>query len=137
MAHSEFVWNRNTTALDVVARCGGRDAMSGRVVLITGSNSGIGLETAVALASTSAVLICACRTEEKCKRTMALVGRRSRCSPSQLRAAVIDLSSLRSVRAWAREFIASGSALHVLVNNAGVMQLPHWEGWARRLQGRK
>lgn len=123
-------FSSSTCARDVVAKCGGRAAMAGRVVLVTGSNSGIGLETAIALASTSAVVICACRSDEKCARAIAAIGRRSRCMPSQLRAAVIDLSSLRSVRAWADDFVTAGGPLHVLVNNAGVMQLPKWESTA-------
>ena len=98
--------------------------MCGRVVLVTGSNSGIGLETAVALAMTSAVVICAARTKEKCARAIATVGRRSRCQPSQLRAAVFDLGSLAEVSSWAQRYAASGRPLHVLINNAGVMQLP-------------
>lgn len=124
----------STTAAAVVQKLGGRGAMAGRVILVTGSNSGIGLETAIALASTSAVVICACRSEEKCARAMAVIGRRARCMPSQLRAAVLDLSSLRSVRSWADGFIATGGPLHVLINNAGVMQLPKWESTADGLE---
>nr|PZM97512.1 MAG: SDR family oxidoreductase [Thermocrispum agreste] len=91
--------------------------LSGRVVLITGANTGIGRATAVQLARRGADLYLACRSEERARPVVeqitAITGRR----PRFLR---LDLADLTSVRACALEFLGDDKPLHVLLNNAGV-----------------
>jgi retinol dehydrogenase-12 len=86
--------------------------------LITGGNTGIGLSTAIALASSGGRVFIACRNaaagEAAVARISALSG-----SPD-VRLLPLDLASLASVRACAATFLALDEPLHVLVNNAGV-----------------
>jgi NAD(P)-dependent dehydrogenase (short-subunit alcohol dehydrogenase family) len=95
----------------------------GRSAVVTGANSGIGFETARALAAKGARVVLACRSEE-----------RGREAEARLRAAVpnadarfepLDLGSLASVRAFAEKLRAAESRLDLLVNNAGVMMPPY------------
>jgi NAD(P)-dependent dehydrogenase (short-subunit alcohol dehydrogenase family) len=95
----------------------------GRSAVVTGANSGIGFETARALAAKGARVVLACRSEE-----------RGRDAERRLRAAVpnadarfepLDLGSLASVRAFAEKLRASEPRLDLLVNNAGVMMPPY------------
>jgi NAD(P)-dependent dehydrogenase (short-subunit alcohol dehydrogenase family) len=96
---------------------------SGRTAVVTGANSGIGFETARALAAKGARVVLACRSEEK-----------GRDASLRLHAAVpsadarfepLDLGSLASVRAFAEKLRAAESRLDLLVNNAGVMMPPY------------
>ncbi len=94
---------------------------SGKTFLITGANSGIGLEAAWMLADLEGHVILACRSEEKIARAKQDI--RKRTSRGTLDGVVIDLASLRSV-CDAATAIKSLPILDVLVNNAGVMMLP-------------
>lgn len=96
---------------------------SGRTAVVTGANSGIGFETARALAAKGARVVLACRSEEK-----------GRDAERRLRAAVpdadarfepLDLGSLASVRRFAEKFSAEEGRLDLLLNNAGVMMPPY------------
>jgi NAD(P)-dependent dehydrogenase (short-subunit alcohol dehydrogenase family) len=87
---------------------------SGRVFVITGANSGIGLEAARALSRRGARVVMACRNLAKGEEARTLVG-----GDSEVRE--LDLGSLASVRAFAE---AWDGPLDVLVNNAGVMAPP-------------
>ncbi len=89
---------------------------SGRTVLITGANSGLGLESAKALAEHGARVLIACRSPE-----------RGRQALTQVRAELVelDLASLDSVRRAAEDIRErTGDSLDVLMNNAGVMATP-------------
>jgi len=86
---------------------------SGRIVVVTGANSGLGLVTARVLAARGAHVVLACRD----------VGRAEDVAPpGDVRVRRLDLADLASVRAFAD---ALPGEVDVLVNNAGVMAVPH------------
>ncbi len=92
----------------------------GRHAIVTGANTGIGLETARVLALRGAHVTLACRNLEKAgdavQRILECGVQRDRLDVREL-----DLASLDSVRGFAAGFLESGQALHLLVNNAGVL----------------
>ncbi len=95
---------------------------TGRTAIVTGANTGIGLETARMLALKGANVVLACRNPEKGK---AAVDQVLAARPSgRASLAVLDLSDLGSVAAFAAKFTASNERLDLLVNNAGVMIPP-------------
>ncbi len=96
---------------------------TGRVALITGANSGIGLEAARMLASRGARVVLACRTRAKADaaRESILVD----APTADVSLLDLDLSSLASVAEAAAEFSRSFGRLDLLVNNAGVMATPY------------
>ena len=95
---------------------------SGKTFVVTGANSGIGYEAALALAKKGANLVLACRSPE---RSQAAADRIRAAAPeARLELAPLDLASLRSVRAFADWFLRTHDRLDVLVNNAGVMAIP-------------
>ncbi|HEY0636425.1 MAG TPA: oxidoreductase [Pseudonocardiaceae bacterium] len=95
---------------------------SGRTVLITGANSGLGLESARALVARGARVLMACRSEE---RGTAAVKDVAGAGPGTAELVPLDLADLASVRKAAAEVRErTGDALDVLLNNAGVMATP-------------
>lgn len=107
--------------------------MSGKVVIVTGSNGGVGYETAKSLVNMGAHVIMACRSEEKAREAMsnityaleaqaaAIRGNTTTAVRGKMTFMKLDLSSLESVRAFVAEFKASKLGLDSLVLNAGVM----------------
>jgi NAD(P)-dependent dehydrogenase (short-subunit alcohol dehydrogenase family) len=93
---------------------------SGRVAVITGANSGIGLEAARYLAAAGATVVLACRNQAKAKDAAASLG-------GEPELVTLDLSDLGSVRAAAAEITERYPRLDLLVNNAGVMVPPRTE----------
>jgi NAD(P)-dependent dehydrogenase (short-subunit alcohol dehydrogenase family) len=93
--------------------------MKGKTCVVTGASSGIGLETAVALARAGARVAAVCRLPEKGARAVADIRRRSGSGDVIL--FVADLSSQRAIRALAGQLADAFPHLHVLVNNAGLM----------------
>src|SRR6185436_18364 len=89
---------------------------SGRTVLITGANSGLGLRSAEALASAGAHVLLGCRNQEK--------GARALAGDAEPELLALDLADLGSVRAAAERVNGSVAGLDVLMNNAGVMAIP-------------
>lgn len=96
---------------------------AGRVFVITGANSGIGLEAAKALAAKGARVVRACRDPGRAAAAEAEV--RAVARGGEVAAMALDLADLASVRAFAAAFLERYDRLDVLVNNAGVMALPH------------
>jgi NAD(P)-dependent dehydrogenase (short-subunit alcohol dehydrogenase family) len=92
--------------------------LRGRVCLVTGANSGIGRETARGLARLGAHVVMACRNAERGEAARAQIA--ADTGNPQLELAVVDLASQPSIRTFARAFSERRSALHVLVNNAGI-----------------
>ena len=74
-----------------------------KVVVITGGNSGIGLEAAVMLAKKQATVVLACRNKAKAEAARAEVVKRAGCDDGKVKVATLDLSSLESVKAFAGE----------------------------------
>jgi NAD(P)-dependent dehydrogenase (short-subunit alcohol dehydrogenase family) len=92
--------------------------MQGRTVLVTGANSGIGLETAAALAAMGAGVVLTARDPMKGKWAAEEIRRRH--PDADVAAMELDLSRLADVRSFAADFLERFPQLHVLVNNAGV-----------------
>lgn len=113
----------DSTALEVAA---GID-LRGKSAIVTGGSSGIGVETARALASTGASVTIAVRDLAAGERTAADI--RQSTSDSDVRVAELDLADLSSVGS----FVAAWSGpLHILVNNAAIMHAPELRtpaGW--------
>jgi len=95
---------------------------SGRVVIVTGANSGIGLETARELARKSAHVVLACRSEARADEALADI--RSSLSDAQIDFMALDLADLDQVRAFATSVHERFDRLDLLINNAGVMVPP-------------
>jgi NAD(P)-dependent dehydrogenase (short-subunit alcohol dehydrogenase family) len=110
--------DETTTAGDVMA---GVD-LSGRTAIVTGASTGIGLETAANLAAAGARVIAGARNEEKGKATVAALA--ERVDGAAVEFGVIDLTSFASIRAFAEEFMGRNEPVHLLINNAGVMNTP-------------
>lgn len=92
-------------------------SMQGRVVVITGSNVGIGLETAVGVAEQGATTILACRNQAKAEAAAKEVTHRT--WNDNVHVVTLDLSDLSSVRKAADDILSGWDRLDVLVNNAG------------------
>ena len=97
--------------------------LTGKTVIITGANSGLGFEAATVLAGAGAQVVLACRDQAK-----------GRAAEEQIRAThpraatalmPLDLSSLADIRRCADEILRAYPRIDVLMNNAGVMALPH------------
>ena len=95
---------------------------SGRVAVVTGSNSGIGLETSVAFARQGAHVVMACRDQEKGR--VAAARLTAEGVAGALDVMVLDLADLASVRSFADAFHGRFDRLDLLINNAGVMWPP-------------
>ena len=96
---------------------------TGRLAVVTGANSGIGLEAARRLALAGAEVVLAVRTVAKGDRPRRTTSRGLRPrQPSASRA--LDLASLASVEEFAGAMTAEGRPIDLLVNNAGVMAVP-------------
>jgi retinol dehydrogenase-12 len=92
-----------------------------KVCMITGATSGIGKAAAMGLARLGPELVIVGRDRERGERTRAEITERTGNRNVDLMLA--DLSSQRQVRRLAGEFLATGRPLHVLLNNAGVVNL--------------
>ena len=94
--------------------------MKGKVAIVTGANTGIGLETARGLAEMGAHVILACRTAARTKPAVVDIIKTTR--NRRVEFMPLDLSSFESVRAFAKAYKEKHQGgLHVLVNNAGCM----------------
>jgi retinol dehydrogenase 12 len=91
--------------------------MNGKVVVITGSNIGIGLETAVGVATRGATTVLACRNQEKANAAATEIKNRS--GNDDVHVIALDLSDLASVQRAADEILTRWDRLDVLINNAG------------------
>ncbi|KAK8783070.1 hypothetical protein V5799_015592 [Amblyomma americanum] len=94
----------------------GSRTMHGKTAIVTGSNSGIGKETAKELARRGARVILACRSAERAQRAAQEI---FADSGRTVVVKHLDLCSFRSVRAFAEDIVKSETRLDVLINNAG------------------
>ena len=102
--------------------CRSQARLDGKTVIITGGNSGIGLETAVDLAKRNARVILACRSVERGE--TAAVEVRKRSGNDNAVFVQLDLASLDSVRKFAAKILEEEPRIDILINNAGVMMVP-------------
>jgi NAD(P)-dependent dehydrogenase (short-subunit alcohol dehydrogenase family) len=94
-------------------------SQTGRRALITGANSGLGYQTALALAAKGAHVLLACR--DKTKGDVALARLRAQVPTASAEAVLLDLASLESICAFGAAELGLGNSIDLLINNAGVM----------------
>ncbi|KAL7945215.1 hypothetical protein V8C42DRAFT_324913 [Trichoderma barbatum] len=99
-------------------------SLDGKVVIVTGGSSGIGLDLAKILYQKNAKVYIATRSEEKTRQAIKDI-QASGTSKGSLEFLSLRLDDLSSIKASVDEFKAKESKLHVLWNNAGVSQPPH------------
>jgi len=105
-------FNATSTAQEVIK---GID-LTGKIVIVTGGNAGIGLETTKVLASAGAKVIVPARDLEKARKNLQGI--------PNVEIEVMNLMDPLSIDAFAEKFIQSGRPLHLLINNAGIMWVP-------------
>ncbi len=95
---------------------------AGRVVVVTGATSGLGRQTALALARRGASVTLAVRDADRGAAAKGFIKRE--VPAADVSVGLVDLASLASVADFAAEFVGTHPGVDVLVNNAGVMALP-------------
>lgn len=108
--------------------------LTGKVIIVTGANSGIGFEAAKEFARKGAQTILACRSMDKAQAALNQILAEIPDAPAEIMP--LDLASLASVRQFAADFGAKYDRLDVLVNNAGIMMVPYGtteDGFERQL----
>ncbi len=96
--------------------------LSGKVAVVTGANSGLGLESAKALAGAGAHVVMAARSQEKAQAAYAEIV--AAHPDASLEIVELDLASLDSVRKAAAAIADSHPQVDILLNNAGLMATP-------------
>ena len=94
--------------------------LTGKVVVITGANSGIGLETAKVLSNKNATVILGCRSLYKFQESTKKISNRNKLHFISS----LDLSDFDSIELFSNEFKKEFNQLDILINNAGVMNTP-------------
>jgi NAD(P)-dependent dehydrogenase (short-subunit alcohol dehydrogenase family) len=97
--------------------------LAGRTAVVTGANAGIGFETARVLGGRGALVVLACRNVGKARQAAGLITAAHRQARTGL--VRLDLASLASIREAAEEIRATYPHVDLLLNNAGVMELPY------------
>ncbi|GAB2568494.1 oxidoreductase [Spirosoma areae] len=90
----------------------------GKTAIVTGANTGLGYETALALYKAGATVLVASRDKDKAEKAIAKM--ETEKGAGSLEIGILDLASLAAVKEFAETFIAQHKQLHVLINNAGV-----------------
>jgi NAD(P)-dependent dehydrogenase (short-subunit alcohol dehydrogenase family) len=99
--------------------------LSGKLAVVTGSNSGLGLGLATRLSAAGADVVMAIRNRAKGEAAVEEI--RAKVPDAKLTIKQLDLASLASVAALGEELNAEGRPLDILINNAGIMQPPQRE----------
>jgi NAD(P)-dependent dehydrogenase (short-subunit alcohol dehydrogenase family) len=107
-----------TTALEVI---GGHN-LKRKEVIVTGSASGIGVETARALAKAGARVVIAARDIKKAEEVAAYI--KNTTGNNNVEVEELELGSLKSIYKFFERYLAKRRPLHILVNNAGMMNTP-------------
>jgi NAD(P)-dependent dehydrogenase (short-subunit alcohol dehydrogenase family) len=110
--HTSSGFNATSTTQDVIK---GID-LKGKIAIVTGGNTGIGLETVKTLIGAGATVIVPARDVEKAKKNLQGI--------PNVEIEELDLFDPASIDAFAQKFLASGRPLHLLINNAGIMFVP-------------
>ena len=108
------------TALQIIRDENLEGKLGGKVMVITGASSGIGIETARALSATGATLFLSVRDLKAAETTLAGI-----LEPGRVSLVEMDNNSFASIKAAADTILSrSASRIHILVNNAGVLGIP-------------
>lgn len=105
-------FSATSTTADVIERIN----LTGKIAIVTGGNTGIGLETTKTLVAVGATVIVPARDIEKAKKNLQGI--------ANVELEPMDLMNPESVDAFAQKFLTSGRPLHLLINNAGIMWVP-------------
>ena len=97
--------------------------LTGKIIVITGANSGIGFETAREIARKGAEVIVASRNPIKAERAIHTI--MDEILGAKLKYIELDLASLESIKAFSRQFNSTYDRLDILLNNAGIMLVPY------------
>jgi NAD(P)-dependent dehydrogenase (short-subunit alcohol dehydrogenase family) len=97
--------------------------LAGKIIIVTGANSGIGFEAAREFARKNAQTILACRNMDKGQAALAEI--QAEIPTAQVELLQLDLASQASVHQFAAEFKTKYDQLDLLVNNAGIMMVPY------------
>ncbi|XP_013402366.1 WW domain-containing oxidoreductase [Lingula anatina] len=111
-------FNSYSTALEVMA---GKD-LTGKYAIVTGSNCGIGYETARALALHGAHVVMACRSVDRGEESANKI--RAEKDSVKIRVMQLELASLKSVKAFGEEYKKTNWPIHILILNAGIASVP-------------
>ncbi|KAL2127947.1 hypothetical protein VTI74DRAFT_9937 [Chaetomium olivicolor] len=110
------------TALQIIQDEGLQDKLAGKVIVITGATSGIGVETARALKATGATLLLTARNLAKAHKNLAGI-----LEPGRVSLVEMNLDSFQSIRAGAAQILsATKGQVHILIHSAGVMGLQEY-----------
>lgn len=97
-------------------------SLNGKIVVVTGANSGIGFESARLLAMHGAEVIMACRNEAKGRESLDVI--RNECPQANITVMALDLADQQSIKNFVSQFSERHSKLDILLNNAGLMSPP-------------
>ncbi|KEO74615.1 oxidoreductase [Anditalea andensis] len=98
-------------------------SQSGKIAIVTGANSGLGLETAEGLAKVGYKVIMAARNQEKAEEAQAKILKKN--PNAMLDILLLDLNSLAAIKKFTENFLNKYDQLDLLVNNAGLMMPPY------------
>ncbi|KAJ4172394.1 hypothetical protein NW754_002591 [Fusarium falciforme] len=110
------------TALQIIKDEGMEGKLNGKVIVVTGTSSGIGIETVRALSTTGAKFFLTARNLSKAKTALKGV-----FDPERMELVEMDQCSLESVRTAASQILAKTDKINILINNAGVMAIQNLE----------
>lgn len=99
--------------------------LTGKVIIVTGANSGLGFETTKELSRKGAKVVMACRNPQKADIAMQKI--KDDIPNADLDIILLDLASQKSVEDFANEFMLKYHRLDVLINNVGIMAAPYLE----------
>ena len=99
------------------------EEQTGKIFIVTGANSGLGLYATIGLAEKGAIVIMAVRNKDKGEAAVQKILKE--IPDAKLDLMLLDLSSFSSIKEFAKEFNAKYDQLHGLLNNAGIMQPPY------------
>ncbi|XP_054153643.1 retinol dehydrogenase 13-like [Oppia nitens] len=118
MAKFAVFWELPQTVFRLKRRFHGNRRLDGQIVVITGGSSGIGKETAYQMSLRGPKIIIGARNMEKADEAIKEINGRN--PKANITALKLDLSSLKSVREFARQVAEQETTVDVLINNAGV-----------------
>ncbi|KAM0253374.1 hypothetical protein ACHAQJ_007269 [Trichoderma viride] len=107
------------TALQIIKDEGVAGTLKGKVIVVTGVSSGLGVETVRALSTTGASFYLTARDLTKAKSALGDI-----LEPSRMKLVEMDQNSFKSVRAAAKTILTDTNKISILINNAGIMAIP-------------